>query len=111
MKKLTPLKAVRKYCLWCMNDQEIEVKLCPSKDCPLFFLRFGKREKKVNVLKAIKMKCKDCGENAKKCEFPDCILYPYRTGHNPARKGIGGKGNPNWLKGQSVREKIVKQAF
>ena len=49
MKKLAPLKSVRKYCLWCMNEQSSEVKLCPSKDCPLFEFRFGKRKKGKSV--------------------------------------------------------------
>jgi len=29
-------KAIRKYCLAIMNDQPLEVRLCPSCDCPLF---------------------------------------------------------------------------
>lgn len=49
---MTPLKAIRLKCLDCCCGQAIEVKLCPSKNCP---------------------------------------LYSYRMGHNPARKGVGGK--------------------
>ncbi|MBU0478762.1 hypothetical protein KKC91_09385 [bacterium] len=52
MKRLTPIKAIRKKCLDCMCNQSKEVKLCTSPNCP---------------------------------------LYPYRLGKNPARKGIGGK--------------------
>lgn len=45
-------------------------------------------------LKAIREKCLDCmcdqpGE-VRLCTCHDCPLYPYRMGHNPARKGIGG---------------------
>lgn len=39
------LKAIRKYCLWCVNEQVIEVRLCPSEDCPLWIYRFGHRPK------------------------------------------------------------------
>jgi hypothetical protein len=42
MKKLTPLKAIRKKCLDCVCGSANEVKLCPSDDCPLFTYRFGK---------------------------------------------------------------------
>jgi len=93
-KYVRPLKAVRGYCLWCMNGSSNEVSLCPSNDCSLYQLRFGKRVKGVLVLRSIKKRCQDCGETpraARKCEFLDCALYPYRLGHNPARQGLGGK--------------------
>ena len=40
--KTPTLKVIKKYCLWCMCDQPNEVKLCPSKDCPLYPFREGK---------------------------------------------------------------------
>ena len=93
MKKTTPLQAIRDYCKWCMNGSAYEVKKCPSKECPLYFLRTGYREKKISTLQAIRERCLDCmGESpnrVRKCPFKDCPLYPYRLGHNPARKGIG----------------------
>ena len=48
---LTPLKAIRAYCLDCCLESAKEVKLCPAEGCP---------------------------------------LHPFRMGHNPNRKGIGG---------------------
>ena len=48
---LTPLRSIRAKCLDCVSQQPMEVRLCPSEDCP---------------------------------------LWPYRMGHNPNRKGIGG---------------------
>ena len=46
-------------------------------------------------LKAIRLKCLDCtcdqpGE-VRACPSESCALWPYRMGHNPARKGMGGK--------------------
>lgn len=35
-------KQIRAYCLWCMQGQETEVKLCPSTKCPLWYYRFGR---------------------------------------------------------------------
>ena len=91
-KNLTPLQSIRKYCLWCMNDQPLEVRLCPSDDCPLFPFRFGKRTIKSSSLKAIRKRCLDCTEGpsyTRNCPFTDCPLFTFRMGHNPARKGIG----------------------
>ncbi|MCK5475438.1 MAG: hypothetical protein KAI71_02560 [Candidatus Pacebacteria bacterium] len=95
-KKLTPLKSIRKYCVnSCMNNQQKEVRLCSSTDCPLFPFRFGKRTEKKSSLRAIRKCCLDCTEGSsytRNCPFTDCPLFPYRTGHNPTRKGIGGNG-------------------
>jgi len=44
-------------------------------------------------LKAIRLKCLDCSAGSsnevKFCRIFRCSLYPYRSGHNPARKGVG----------------------
>ena len=49
-------------------------------------------------LKAIRAKCLDCSagsaDEVRKCTIKDCPLYPFRSGKNPNRKGIGNK-NPN----------------
>ena len=45
-------------------------------------------------LKAIRAKCLDCSEtprDVRLCPCTDCALFPYRTGHNPKRKGLGGQ--------------------
>jgi len=39
----TPLKAVRRHCLSCCDGSANEVKLCPSKSCPLWPFRHGHR--------------------------------------------------------------------
>lgn len=49
----------------------------------------------LSPLKAIRAKCLDCmcdqPAEVRLCACKDCALYPYRMGHNPSRKGIGGK--------------------
>ena len=49
----------------------------------------------LSPLKAIRAKCVDCccgvQSEVRLCPCEDCALYPYRMGHNPNRKGIGGK--------------------
>ncbi len=42
MKKLTPVRAIRQYCLDCSGFQPKEARLCPATDCPLFTYRLGK---------------------------------------------------------------------
>jgi hypothetical protein len=94
-KVLTPLKAIRKYCLCCGGDQAEEVRFCPVEDCPIYPLRFGKKpgDFKKSVLKAIKERCFDCSafewKEVRECSFDDCALFEYRKGKNPRRKGIG----------------------
>jgi len=45
MKKLTPMRAIRKKCLDCCCGQMMEVKLCPNETCPLWTYRSGHRPK------------------------------------------------------------------
>ena len=63
----------------------------------------------MTALKAIRAKCLDCccgsSDEVKKCPIPDCPLYPYRDGHNPARKGIGGNGNLDGLRRYQEQKK------
>ena len=95
---LTPVKAIRKKCLWCCLDQPSEVRLCPCKECSLYPYRFGHKPKnaavpKVNTLKAIRLRCLDCSaylpSRVRECPICDCVLYPYRLGRNPRRAALG----------------------
>lgn len=47
-------------------------------------------------VRSIRAFCINCQGGSQKlpalCTNPDCSLYAYREGRNPARKGIGGKG-------------------
>ena len=47
MKYPTPVKSIRKYCLWCSGDSYSEVKQCVITDCPLFPYRLGKSPNRV----------------------------------------------------------------
>lgn len=38
---MTPIKAIRAKCLDCVAGQVVEVRLCPSSDCPLYPFRMG----------------------------------------------------------------------
>lgn len=57
-------------------------------------------EKIVTPLKAIRRHCLDCScwntAEVRNCTVTECDLYPFRMGHNPNRKGKGGKSStPN----------------
>lgn len=45
MAKLTPIRAIRKYCMECSNFSPNEIRLCPIKNCALYPYRLGKRPK------------------------------------------------------------------
>jgi len=49
---LRPLKAVRAKCLDCVCDQMAEVRVCPSKTCPLWLFRMGHRPDPMEVKEA-----------------------------------------------------------
>jgi hypothetical protein len=36
---------VKHYCLYCMNNQVVEIAKCPSNDCPLYIFRRGHQER------------------------------------------------------------------
>ena len=63
----------------------------------------------LSPLKSIRQKCLDCccGQMAevKLCPCEDCALYPYRMGHNPSRKGIGG------FKEKDIADEIIEKFF
>jgi len=48
----------------------------------------------LSPLKAIRAKCLDCvaeqPQEVRLCPCESCPIWPYRMGHNPNRKGIGG---------------------
>lgn len=46
MEVLTPIKAIRAYCIECSGGQKKEVKECPITKCTLYPYRMGKRPKK-----------------------------------------------------------------
>jgi hypothetical protein len=135
MKKLTPIKSIRKYCLWCCIGSRMEIKLCPVYKCPIYRYRMGgkldlqaliklnpeanKEENKKDIIsnfhlgpvKAIRKKCWYCStystKEIKNCEHTDCQQFLYRMGTNPSRKGIGGNSNLNPKKGYSASENNI----
>ena len=42
VKKRSPLKAIRAFCLECMCSQREEIKKCTAPGCPLYEFRLGK---------------------------------------------------------------------
>lgn len=92
---MTPLKAVRKFCLDCVGGIQKEVTECNNPpgsefECLLHPFRFGRNLKSKRLtLKIIKNQCSWClnGYPKKDCLSPECALFPYRSGHNPKLKG------------------------
>ena len=112
-RKLTPLKAIRKKCLWCCLGSPNGIRLCAIPECTLHPYRLGKRPKRpkrpkgpengngLTPVKAIRKKCLDCSAyspaEVRSCPIRDCPIYEYRMGKNPALKGKRGRGHPESL--------------
>lgn len=69
MKRLGPLKSIRKFCLECAGTYK-EVELCTSNPTDI---------KKADL----------AGDEI---PYLGCPLYEFRFGHNPRRAKIGGRG-------------------
>lgn len=76
MKRRGPLKVIRAFCLECCGGNSKEVELCTANPGDI-------------------TKAEDIGNDT---PYQGCPLYEYRFGRNPARKGLGGPGNPKWRK-------------
>ena len=50
MKKLTPLKSIRKKCIDCSGGSYQEVRFCQIEECPLYTYRHGKRPTTKSVI-------------------------------------------------------------
>ena len=91
---MTPKQAILKQCRFCMNANIFRG--CNSEYCNL-------NDSSFSNLKKTKRHCITCipeqsVQGVRKCsgeilnpEPHKCSLHPYRLGHNPRRKGIGGK--------------------
>ncbi|MEW6702649.1 MAG: hypothetical protein AB1298_08005 [Bacteroidota bacterium] len=66
--KLTPLKAIKKHCLECSGYN------LPAERTSSFVRQAGKKE-------------------VRECKITDCVLFPYRLGSNPNRKGCTNPKN------------------
>ena len=97
-KRLSPLKAIRAFCLWCCGGSAREVNLCPAgpdkrHPCDLWPYRFGSIPPGASssLMRAIKARCLDCmpdgpADCAAFQEYelhPPCPLWVYRMGRNP----------------------------
>jgi len=109
----SPLKAIRLHCLTCCCEQPQEVRLCGAVDCNSYPLRMGKSVPGLRPLTVIKEHCIACGggeELPKDCKVTDCKLFPFRTGHNPNRAGLGMKGgNPSNLRKNSRTQDAIQE--
>ena len=98
---MTPLKAIRQYCIFCMNNQITEITKCTDKKCPLFNYRMNKNmsDPRISECKIIKKYCLSCGEgthsSVRNCAEKECSLHPFRLGKNPNLTGC--KGNTEAL--------------
>jgi hypothetical protein len=69
-------------------------------------------EKRLTPIKAIRAKCLDCmggsSKEVKLCNIPECSLFAYRLGKNPARARKGRDGQKDTL---FAKNSIAERAF
>lgn len=49
MNKLTPVKAIRKFCIRCQSESLKGVRFCDDIDCELYPYRMGKNPKRIDA--------------------------------------------------------------
>lgn len=62
MKRLTPIKAIRKHCMDCSCNERAEVRNCVIPNCPLYPFRMGKRPISTTFHKNISQKAENTKE-------------------------------------------------
>ncbi len=94
MKKLTPLKAIRKKCVNCSGFELKRVRECPfdgikDEECSLYPLRMGKGSRA--TLRRIRAYCLWCcleqRHEVRLCPATKCPIWEYRFGKRP-KKGV-----------------------
>lgn len=99
IKKMTPGRAIRTFCVSCCGGDSREVKSCdgdgkdPAFDaCPFHPYRMGRGRPSVKIIRKFCLHCMGgIPSLVRECDTVDCNCHPYRTGKNPARAGIGSK--------------------
>ncbi len=99
-KRLTPLRSIRAFCLWCCLGNYREIGLCPAEECSLHPFRSGKGSRgKGSILKPVRAKCLDCSGysivSARDCWAEECSLWPYRMGKRPKKEGAPKRKGSN----------------
>lgn len=61
-KVLTPVKAIRTYCVECCLGSCSEVRQCPSSDCSLHPYRLGKRPQEKITPRQVSKHAQSCGK-------------------------------------------------
>jgi len=103
-KRRTPLLAIRAFCLACMGGSAPLVAECAASTCPFHGQRMGTIEPGADrrLVRVIKSYCGQClsAEDQAACtagkgylDLSPCPCWPYRTGRNPSRAGMGNRGN------------------
>ena len=110
----SPLKAIRRHCLWCCCEQSNEVKYCGAVNCNSHPLRLGKSVAGLRPLTVIKNHCAECNGtsgHARDCKLESCALHPFRNGKNPNRAGLSGRGAENFKQPRQAEKTPAQASF
>ncbi|BEQ15347.1 hypothetical protein FAK_24130 [Desulfoferula mesophila] len=98
---MTPRKAIREQCLYCMCGSHVLVRECTSVDCQLHVYRLnrlpdGVKNRALLEINKFCLSCAGSPSSVARCNGhmlydEDCCLHGFRKGTNPRRKGVGGR--------------------
>jgi hypothetical protein len=97
---MTPLKAIRKFCVDCVGGSPSSVANCGGDQCKnggcdrkgvcyFYPYRLGKGRPSVKTIRKWCLWCQGGNKGCvKDCVSKDCLLFAYRLGTNPRRAGV-----------------------
>jgi hypothetical protein len=90
MAKITPIKAIRRFCIACQGGSAVMVRGCDDTSCALYVWRLGEEQPQAgrSGVQAIRCHCLTCsgGERAevRRCAAREtCALWSFRFGCSP----------------------------
>jgi len=93
--RLTPKLAALAFCKICAEGVGVED--CQGDQaldgfaCPFYSYRLGKGRPSVKLIRKVCLHCMGGSASfVRDCTTSECMLYQYRLGTNPKRKGMGG---------------------
>ena len=107
MKKVTPGRAIKAFCIQCMggaSEARQEVRNCAEDDCLFHQYRRGKGRPSVKIIRKMCLYC--MGGNYRLISegvSESCPIHYYRFGKNPKLAGR----TPIWVKKRGLAEELA----
>jgi hypothetical protein len=111
---ISPLRAIRSYCLDCCYGKANQIQICSHADCRIYKYRLGRKQRgsAPSAIKSIGLHCAMCScysiNDVENCQNTGCQLYPYRMGKKSKKAVTGGNRIPfgKWKENQETQAPI-----